>query len=190
MIKRAIVLHGYAGKPFVNWYPWLAYQLRKRGYKTFLPWLPDARHPNGAKWTSKIIGCTFRKLDGSLIIGHSAGSVEILNLLMSLPDDQIIDTAVMVSSFRPKPQWKNLEHLVTEPFDFERIKSRCRRFIVVHAEDDPVCPVEDARYYAKILGAELVVLPHGGHFSIVRNIRFWRFPELITILKDKKVLTS
>lgn len=188
--KRAVILHGYRGKPFVNWYPWLGWKLRRYGYKTYLPWLPQSRHPDGRKWTKKIIGCMHRNLDNSLLIGHSAGAVQILNVLMALPPDQTVDTAVLVSLFRPKPQWSNLQNLVPDPFDFEHIKTKCRRFIFVHASNDPLCPLEDAQYYAGQLNGELVVLPTGGHFSILRSVRFWRFPELIKILTAKGVLNG
>ena len=187
-MKRAVILHGYRGSPYVNWYPWLAFKLRRAGYKTWLPWLPMSVMPDGRKWTAKLLGRKGWDYNGSLVIGHSAGAVEVLNLLSNLPAGSKVKSAVLVSAFRPKPQWRALKALITEPLDFEQVKSKSERFVIVHSSDDPLVPVSDAQYYTDKLGGELIVLSKGGHFSILRNLRFWRFPELLGILKDKKVL--
>jgi uncharacterized protein len=187
-VKRAVVLHGYRGNPYVNWYPWLAWKLRKRGFKTWAPRLPMSTFPNGRTWTHKLLGRADWNLDGSLVIGHSAGAVEILNLLSNLPEGQKVKTSVLVSAFRPKAHWPRLKKLIPEPLDFEKIKANCDKFIFVIAADDPLVPVSDPEYFRDKLGGELIVLPTGGHFSILRNIRFWRFPELLSILEEKKVL--
>lgn len=187
-MKRAVVLHGYRGNPYVNWYPWLAFKLRRKGFKTWAPKLPRASFPDGRRWTAKLLGRSDWDFKDCLVIGHSAGSVEILNLLSILPAGQKVDTAVLVSSFTPKEKWPALESLQFEPLDFSVIKKNARRIIFVHGQDDPVVPVEDAKYLASQLNAELVILPNGGHFNIFRNLRFWRFPQLVEILEQRNVL--
>ena len=144
--------------------------------------------PNGKTWTDKLLGRKDWDFSGSLVIGHSAGAVEILNLLSNLPNKQKVKTAVLVSVFKPKPQWPRLKKLIPEPLDFEKIKANCDNFIFVVARDDPYVPVSDPEYFKDKLGGELIVLPSGGHFSILRKIRYWRFPELLDILEQKKVL--
>lgn len=186
-MKRAVVLHGYKGSPYINWYPWLAWKLRRRGYNTWSPWLPMASQPNGMVWTQKLLSRKGWDFNGSLIIGHSAGSVEILNLLSKLPKEQKAGTVVLVSALRLKPSWPALKKLIPEPFDFELIKKNAKRFILVHAVDDPTVPVSDAQYYANKLGGELIVLPSGGHFNVLKNIRYWRFPKLVEVLEERKV---
>lgn len=187
-MKRAVVLHGYKSNPYVNWYPWLAWRLRKRGYKTWSPWLPKSSLPDGNAWNQKLLSRKSWDFKDSLIIGHSAGSVEILNLLSILPQDQKPKTVVLVSSLRLKPNWPALRNLIPEPFDFQAIKKNAGRFIFVHAVDDPTCPIADSQYYADKLGGELIILPSGGHFNILRDVRFWRFPKLLEALEERKVL--
>lgn len=187
-MKKALVLHGYRGNPYVNWYPWLGWKLRRAGYKTWVPRLPMALMPNGKTWNQKLLSRSDWDFKDSVIVGHSAGAVEILNLLSILPKDQKIRTAVLVSAFRPKPQWPALKKLIDEPLDFAKIKSNCESFIFVIASDDPLVPVADAEYYCNKVGGQLIVLPAGGHFSILRNPKFWRFPELFKVLQDNNLV--
>lgn len=187
-MKRALVLHGYKGNPYVNWYPWLAWKLRRRGYKTWVPWLPKASQPDGRIWTQELLSRKDWDFNDNLIIAHSAGTVEILNLLSILSEDQKPKTVVLISSLIVKPIQPALKNLTLGPFDFEALKKKTHGFIFIHAIDDPSCPVSDSEFYAKKLGGELIVLPNGGHFNVLRNIRFWRFPKLIEILEEKKVI--
>ncbi len=185
--KRAVVLHGYKANPYVNWYPWLAWKLRNLGYDTWAPWLPMSSSPSGKNWTRKLLSRKDWNYTGSLVIGHSAGAVELLNLLSNLPKGQKIDTAVFIGIFRPKSHWPALKNL-HENFDPVLIAKNAKRLIFIHAKDDPLCPLADAEFYSQKTGGELIVLRKGGHFSMLRNISYWRFPKLIDILKEQKVL--
>jgi uncharacterized protein len=187
-MKAVLILHGYRGKPWLNWHPWLWYKLKKRGYKVWVPQLPDAAHPNAKLWTDKLLARADWKYNHGIVIGHSAGSVEIFNLLSNLPPKTMLDTAVLVSPFRPKPDWRDLARLLPKEPNYTLLRKRAKKIIIIHAVDDPVCPVEDAKYYAARLNAKLIILPTGGHFSVTRNVRFWRFPELLKILEKEKVI--
>jgi predicted alpha/beta hydrolase family esterase len=100
----------------------------------------------------------------------------------------MLDAAVLVSLFRPKPDWQDLARLLPKEPNYTLLRKCAKKIIIIHAMDDPVCPVEDAKYYAARLNAKLIILPIGGHFSVTRNVRFWRFPELLKILEKEKVI--
>lgn len=52
-----------------------------------------------------------------------------------------------------------------EPFDWERIKGNAGACTVFHGEDDPYVPLSCGEDIAHHLGADLVVIPGGGHLN-------------------------
>jgi predicted alpha/beta hydrolase family esterase len=54
----------------------------------------------------------------------------------------------------------------------------------VHSDDDPICPIEDAKEIANKLQAKMVTLHGMKHFSASMDPRFTRFPELLDIVKE------
>ena len=139
-------------------------------------------------WNKTLLSRPDWQFKDILFIGHSAGAVEVLNMLMVLSAGLKVKTAVLVSPVRVQKHMIALSELIHQDLDFDKITRNAERFIIVHSQDDPVAPVADAKYYAEKLGAKLIVLPSGGHFSILRSLRFWRFPELVRILELEKVL--
>ena len=50
-------------------------------------------------------------------------------------------------------------------FDFEKIKSYNLKITVIHGDNDPSVPMENANLIKDKLDAELVIVPNGGHLS-------------------------
>jgi predicted alpha/beta hydrolase family esterase len=121
--------------------------------------------------------------DDTLIVGHSSGAVAILGLLEALPDDTRVGTCILVASFMNDLGWENLRELFMKPFDFERIRTKARKFIFVHSDNDPYCPLEQAEYLCEKVGGELVIIPGQGHFSAEASPEYVRFPALLDIIQ-------
>lgn len=186
-MKRAVILHGKGSDHTSNWYSWLKRELEKLDMEVWLPDLPNWDQPNAKTGTQFLLDSGW-DFNDSFVIGHSAGAVEILHLLQSLPEKTKANTAVLVGSFTEElsenPEWKELAGLFTEPFDFSKIKSKAKRLIFVHSDDDPICPLKQAEELHSKLGGEFVLIPHAQHFSISRSgSRFKKFPELLDIIK-------
>src|SRR3954465_5483391 len=80
-MKRAIILHGTSAQPTSNWFPWLKTKLESEGYEVWVPQLPDADAPNRDTYADFLFNSGWDFTD-SIVIGHSSGAVEVLNLLM------------------------------------------------------------------------------------------------------------
>jgi len=181
---RAVILHGTASNHTGNWFPWLKKELEKLGYKVWVPDLPLAERPNVDRYTKFLLGQDW-DFNQNLVIGHSAGAVELLDLVEKLPADTMINTAILVAVFQGDLGWEALKDLGDLKFNLEKIRKKAKKFIVVHSEDDPYCPVGDAREVAEKLHAEFVPMDGMKHFSLNTNPKMERFPELLAIIKKQ-----
>ncbi len=187
-MKRAVVLHGTGSSHANNWFPWVKKELEKLGYEVWVPDLPDADRPNIKRYNEFLLNQGW-DFNDNLIIGHSSGSVEILGLLQALPDRIQINTAILIGSFDSRltsdPKWETLKGLFEEPFDYKKITKKAKQFIFIHSDNDPYCPIEQARELHQKIGGEFIMLPGQQHFSYHLDPKYERFPDLIEIVKEK-----
>lgn len=153
-----------------GWRPWLKDKLEADDYEVWVPELPDNDRPSYTKYNDFIFESDW-DLAGSLVVGHSSGAVEVLNLLM---DDRSprIKLGIMVSawygSLRDEtPEMKQQMSGIFPPegYDFAKIKSKADRLVFIHSDNDPYCPLEQVEFMAGELDAELIVLStsYGGN---------------------------
>jgi len=122
--------------------------------------------------------------DDSILIGHSSGAVAILGLLQALPDNVKVDICYLVGSFKDDLGWDTLDGLFETPFDFEKIKQKANRFVFIHSDNDPYCPLNHAEFLSKKLSGELIVKKGQKHFSIsTYGEDYKKFPFLLELIK-------
>jgi predicted alpha/beta hydrolase family esterase len=184
-MKRAVILHGTHGAPDQNWFPWLKSKLEAEGYEVWVPLLPDNDKPNRNTYGDYLFGEGWDFAD-NIVVGHSSGAVEVLNLLM---DERMprVKLAVMVGAWQggmpegydDTTTFANL--FPPDGWDFEAIKSKADHLAFMHGSDDPYCPLEQAEYLAKQLDAPLTVVPNGHHLGA----QYTELPELWNILESE-----
>lgn len=180
-MKNALILHGTGGNSKENWFGWLKKQLEDDGWQVWVPDLPQADKPNIERYNQYLLTNTKLQLNkDSIIIGHSSGAVAILGLLEALPDNIAIDTCYLVGAFKDDLNWEALEELFLKPFNFEKIKTKAKRFVFIHSDNDPYCPLEHAKYLSAKLGGELIIVPGQKHFSVgTMGEAYTKFPLLL-----------
>jgi predicted alpha/beta hydrolase family esterase len=187
-MKHALILHGTGATPNANWFPWLGSQLEAAGYTVWVPQLPGADHPNAQRYTDFLLTTAPANWswNDAVIIGHSSGAVEILALLQALPEGTRVKLGVLVGSFTSDlathPKWRMLTGLFTEPFDFVTIRWHADKLIFVHSDNDPHCPLNQARYLAEQTGGQLVVIPGKQHFSAKLDPPITQVPEILDLI--------
>ncbi|MEX1995614.1 MAG: alpha/beta hydrolase [Candidatus Saccharimonadales bacterium] len=181
---KAVILHGTDNNHNGNWFPWLKDELENLDYEVWVPDLPKSERPNLERYTKFLLSSGWDFKD-NLIIGHSAGAVEILHLLENLPKGTKAHTAIMVAVFKGDLGWEVLRDLASVKYDFEKIKENAKNIIVVHSDDDPHCPIEGAQEIAGELSAKMIVMHGMKHFSLHTDLRFDKFPELLGIIKNE-----
>ncbi len=183
-MKNALILHGTSGSPEGNWFAWLKTELEKIGYTVWLPQLPNCDRPNVHTYNEFLLNQGWEFNSESIIIGHSSGSVEILSLLQHLPEGIKVGSCYLVGSFKDNLGRDELSDLFLEPFDFTLIKQRAAKFVFLHSDNDPYCPLEHAEYLSQQTGGELIVVPGQGHFSIgTVGPQYKEFPLLLELIK-------
>ena len=184
MIK-VLILHGTDANPDSNWFMWLKGKLVGRGYNVWLPQLPDSDKPNTTKYTQFLLSNKNFVIDkDTIIIGHSSGSVEILNLLQDLKKGVKIKGVILVSAFKDDLGMENLKELFNEPLSFAKINIHCDKFIFIHSDNDPYCPLEHAKYLVSKTNGELIVFPGQGHFNTEISSEYNKFPEIIQFIDE------
>src|SRR3989338_2870893 len=182
-MKNALLLHGTGNNSQGNWFPWLKEQLEAKGWKVWVPDLPNATMPDSKIYNQFLFSnkdWTFTS--DTYIVGHSSGAVEILSLLQHLPETVIVDTCILIGVFRDNPKWDDTRGLFKEAFDFEQIKKHARRIVFIHSDDDPYCPLADAEYFSEKLGGEHLLKKGQGNFNLEKGPQYKQFPFLLELI--------
>lgn len=182
-MNKAVILHGTGSDHTHGWFGWTKSQLEKLSFEVWVPDLPGADHPNIKRYNKFLLSGGWDFQD-NLIIGHSSGSVAILGLLEALPKGVSLSTAILVGTYRGDLGRQDLRGTKAD-FDFKAIKQKAKKFIVIHSDNDPYCPLDGAKWIAKQLSAEFILLPGQQHFSSHLDAKYTRFPRLIEIIKQK-----
>ncbi|MDA2935966.1 alpha/beta hydrolase [Patescibacteria group bacterium AH-259-L05] len=168
--KRVYIIHGWGASPDSNWFPWLKQKLEDRGFIVTVPQMPNTLTPDFNEWLSYIQEVAGRVDNNTYLVGHSLGVITILRFLESLDTGQKIGGAVLVSGFSELPSpvdhlpW--LHDFVEKSVNYVKIKERVGKIIVIHSDNDHLVPLESGEILRKLLGAELIVVPHAGHFLV------------------------
>jgi predicted alpha/beta hydrolase family esterase len=184
-MKQALLLHGTDDNAQSNWLPWLQHELEIAGWRVWTPNLPRSHEPNTTRYNDFIFANSeWSFTDQTIIVGHSSGAMATLGILQQLPKEIVIDQAILIGSFKNDLGWPNLSGLFEEPFDFEVIKQHARKFLFIHSDDDPYCPLEHAQYLAGKLNGELMIIPGQKHFSAATDQKYTQFPLLKQIILE------
>ena len=186
-MKNALILHGTDDHPKANWFDWLKTELEKENYQVWLPQLPDSARPNIQKYNQLLFSNTDWDFNQeSILIGHSSEAVAILGLLQNLPAEKKVNICYLIGAFKNDLGWDSLKELFQEPLDFELIKSKANKFVFIHSDNDPYCPLEQAQYLSDKLNGELIIKPGQFHFSIgTAGQNYKQFPFLLEIILTK-----
>lgn len=181
-MKRAVILHGTDSNPSENWFPWLKQKLEERGYEVWVPKLPGNHTPNREVYNNFLFQSGW-DFTNNIVIGHSSGAVSVLNLLQ---DERCphVKMGVMVSAWaKGTPAGMNDEQFEKlfskDGFNFQEIIQKADKLEFIHSQDDPYCPLEQAKWLAGQTSATITTIPNGSHLGS----NFKELPQLWQILE-------
>ena len=164
-MKKVFIVHGFEGSPNGGWRPWLMAELEKQEIYACALSMPNPENPICAEWVDEISRHTERnKNDEIYLVGHSLGAPAILRYLESAQDVSIFG-AVLVSGSSEKNENRKIDNFLDEPFDFGKIKSRCKKFSIIYGDNDPNVPLDNAKFLSQKLSSELIVVENGMHLN-------------------------
>jgi predicted alpha/beta hydrolase family esterase len=185
-MKKVIVVHGWCGYPEEGWRPWLRSNLEKDGYQVEIPAMPDSKNPNMETWVNYLRQVVGKPNEDVIFIGHSLGVITILRYLETLKANEIIGKAIFVAGFSYDLEYEGYKHELSSffesPINFEEIKKHCKKFVVLHSQDDKWVPVKHADIFKEKLKAEVIIQDKMNHYSGDDGIT--ELPIMLDLVKD------
>ncbi len=162
---RIILVHGFNASPEMNFHPWLARELRDKGFQVVTPVLPltrgeDFNVRNVIEEMSKQVG---KIKSEDIILGHSLGGLIALNFLEAVEMTETPRAVILVAS-----PWKvahpELRQLFLADLDADVAIWKAREFYVIHSKDDKLVPYEHGEKLSAYLKATLITTDSDGHY--------------------------
>lgn len=186
-MKNAIIFHGSGNDHSGNWFPWLKIELEKSGYIVWVPDMPNSETPDKEAYLKTVFTKNWNFDKDTVLVGHSSGATFILRLLEKLPENIKIKKAILVAAPINKgtiPEYfKYKESMVSNPFDWDKIKNSCEKFYYVCSDNDPYqCGVDQAKIIQQNLGGEIILRKGEGHFNLESGPQYHKLPLILDLL--------
>ncbi|MBP6948736.1 MAG: serine hydrolase family protein [Candidatus Pacebacteria bacterium] len=180
-MKKVFIIHGLEGTPNGGWRPWLMSELQKIDVYACALSMPKHGAPVLSEWIEEIERHVERNQEDELfLVGHSLGVPTILKYLETMKEGIHIKGAVLVSGPAEKTTNEKVTHFLNTPINFDVINTKVSRFAIIHGDDDPVVPIQNAGFLAEKLHCDLVVIHEGKHLN--GSAGFTKLPECLTEL--------
>ncbi len=164
-MTKVFIIHGFEGSPNGGWRPWLMSELDKQDVYACALSMANPENPVCAQWVEEISRHVERNKDDSIyLVGHSLGVPAILRYLEN-EQAKNISGAVLVSGPSEKNQNRKIDSFLDKEFNFEKIKSHCKTFSIIHGDNDPNVPLENAKFLTEKLNGGLTIVKNGGHLN-------------------------
>ncbi|MFB6180753.1 MAG: RBBP9/YdeN family alpha/beta hydrolase [Candidatus Nanohalobium sp.] len=182
-MKNAFIFHGTGASRDDHWFPWLEEKLEDKGVEVCRPDFPTPEDQELENWLEVLDNQEMDIDEDTVLIGHSLGSVFILNLLNRR--DLNIEAAYLVSAWTGElpderfNEWNST--FQDQDFDFKKIRNSADEIHQFHSASDPYVPLEKAEELAENLNSSLHVKADAGHFNT--DSGYTEFKELWKIIR-------
>ena len=203
--KRVFIIHGWGGNPEEAWLPWLAKNLRGKGFLVEALEMLDTDNPKIEAWVDYIRKKVGQCDENTFFVGHSIGCQAIMRYLeiassairlsggnqKSSDGEKLVSSAGKCAGVVFVAPWLTLTGLeseeeritsspwVNKPIDFEKVRTHAKKFICIFSDNDPFVPEENWELFSKNLGAEIIVEKNKGHFTEDDNV--FELPEILSL---------
>jgi hypothetical protein len=181
-MKKVFIVHGFEGSPNGGWRPWLMSELEKTKIYACALSMPTPEKPIWSEWVKEIgRHVEQNKKDQIYLVGHSLGVPAILRYLERTKSKNV-KGAVLVSGPIYKTKKKAINNFFKTSFDHKAIRSKTKKFLVIHGDNDPNVPLEQGRELAQELKGKLIVVKNGGHLN--GSSGWYSLPQCLDGLKE------
>ena len=164
-MNKVYIIHGWTGWPGEGWFPWLKQKLASQGVKVTIPTMTADIVPESAAWL-KVFNKTIKSpTDNTVLVGHSLGCTAILNYLNQSSVHYKFKAIVLVAPFVRDIGIEEINDFINKDLNWDRIKKKVDKIVVVHSQDDKVVPITEGKYVANKLNAEMMEVEDYQHFS-------------------------
>lgn len=184
-MANIFIIHGTAGHPQENWFPWLSEELTKLGHRVIVPQFPTPENQTPETWFSVFEKYKNDFNEETILVAHSLGGAFALRILEKF--DKKIKATFLVAApigIRPIKNWDGDQPFIGKPFNWTKIKQNSKKITIFHSEDDQMISVGNGIELAKNLDAELIILSNAGHFNAKAG--YVKFQLLLEKIKNIK----
>ncbi len=182
MTKRVFLIHGWDGKPDNHWFPWLTWELKARGFEVHSLTMPHADTPKVSEWIAEMKNIVGHPNKDTFFVGHSLGCIAIVRYLAQLPKTARVGGCVFVAGFSSDLGIPEISEFVSLPFDMEKVKSHCSKFVNIFSDNDEYVPMVKSLEFQKALGAKGTLERGKGHFTKSQGVD--ALPSVFKVLMD------
>lgn len=195
MQRRVFLVHGWGGRSDNHWFPYLKWELIANGFEVYAPQMPSAAEPKLKEWLDFLKDYVGKLDTDTYFVGHSLGCITIARYLASLhspfpkgsgssasrgisKSSGREDTStsfkkggikvggcVFVAGFSGRLNIPEIREFYELPFDPEKAKQHCDKFVMIFSDNDHAVPMEKSLEFAKQLGARTILERGKDHFS-------------------------
>lgn len=172
-IDHVIIIHGIGASSRIMWFPWLRRKLEQRGIRIDALTMPRPFHPDLADWRKAAQAALEDAGPTTMIIGHSLGGTFTVRMLEE-GTARNIGCVVLVSAPIARPlKFDPVVPFFSKLLDWHVIQKNARRFLLLHAKNDPVVAYDHTLRYGEFLGVRPLLIEKGGHFDGPKNPAVW-----------------
>ncbi len=162
-----------------SWFPWVKKELEKAGIQVISQNFPDPVFARKEYWLPFLekLGAD----EDTILIGHSSGAVAAMRYAES---HQLLGT-ILVSACHTDLGMasERISGYYDTPWQWEKIRTNQKWIVQFHSTDDPLIPIEEARFVQKNLASEYIEDTNQQHYGY--PINKLEFPEIVEIIKNK-----
>ena len=183
--KRVFLIHGWDGRPDNHWFPYLSLELKANGFEVNAPQMPNAAEPKVKEWLSFLKDYVGKPDSDTYFVGHSLGCITIARYLSEFSGKRTpsasgispskegerkrekakVGGCVFVAGFSGRLEIPEIREFYELPFDAEKAKAHCDKFVMLFSDNDSYVPIEKSLEFAKQLGAKTILERGKGHFT-------------------------
>lgn len=179
---KVIFIHGNGGGDINapdGWFPWVKKELEKHGLQVISQNFPDPVYARKEYWLPFL-----EKLgvdENTILIGHSSGAVAA----MRYAENHQILGSILVSACYTDLGMKSeaISGYYDSSWLWDDIKNNQQWIIQFHSTDDPLIPIEEARFIHKHLQSDYIEDSNQQHYGY--PVDKLEFPEIVTKIKQK-----
>lgn len=186
--KRAVIVHGWGGRPGQHWTAWLKNKLEERGYAVLEPAMPDSDHPAIGAWVNHLAACVGTLDENTFFVGHSIGGQTILRYLQTQAGKKAGGCVFVAGWFKLENLENEASELIAKPWleeniDFVTVLATTKNFVVINSSNDDYGFVEDnKKIFEEKLKAQVIILENKGHLTEADGVT--QLPEVLEAIEN------
>lgn len=183
MKPKVIIIHGnHGGTGEDEWIPWLKANLVKEGFEVLNPTMPDNEVAKSAIWLP-YIEQELKADKNTIIIGWSSGAVATMRYTET---HKLLGSILIGACYTDTgSKLEKQSGYYDEPWQWDAILDNQKWIVQFNSTDDPVIPIEEARFIHEKLQTEYHEYTDKKHFGW--PVPMPEFPELLEIIKSKVI---